>query len=273
MRYRFVRLVCLFLLFSVAGFAQLTERKSSEIRHHAGDTVRVNILVQQIFDLRETDPSKAAQLCLETINLSRQLGYQKGIGRATASLGWIYFRRGDYVRALGFSMEALKISEKIGDHVAAAHSLNNMAAIYNEEKQYEQSLHHLNKALTIARQDGDPKAIARTLNNMGLLYLQAFHKPDSVLAYAMEALLVSEKQGDKYNGYFSSRILGDIYFEKGESEKALKYYFRTLELSDGVSNPLKAETWNQIAETYIRQNKLAEAIPVLTRNLEVTKKY
>ena len=273
MRYRFHRLVCLFLLFSATGFAQLSERKSVETRRQAGDTVRVNALVQQIFQLREIDPSKAIQLCLETISLSRQLGYQKGIGRATTSLGWIYFRRGDYVKALAHSIEALKISEKIGDHVTAAHSLNNMAAIYNEEKQYDQSLYHLKMALRIARQHGDPKAIARTLNNMGLLYLQAFHKLDSVQAYATEALLVSEKQGDRYSGAFSNRILGDILFERGESEKALKYYFRTLELSEGVSNSLKVETWNQIAETYIRLNKLSEAIPILSKNLEVTKMY
>jgi signal transduction histidine kinase len=85
--------------------------------------------------------------------------------------------------------------------------------------------------------------------------------------------MVSEKHHDEYSGAHSNRILGDLHFERGESEKALKYYFRTLELSDGVSNSLRAETWNHIAETYIRQNKLAEAIPILTKNLEVTKKY
>ena len=273
MGYRFHRLVCLFLLFPLVGFAQLDERKSVGTRRQPGDTARVNALVQQIFNLRETDPSKAVQLCLETISLSQQMGYQRGIGRATTSLGWIYFRRGDFVKALEYSLEALKISEKIGDQVGAVHSLNNMAAIYNEEKAYDQSLYHLNKALRIARQYGDRKAIARTLNNTGQLYLQAFHKLDSVQAYAMEALILSEKHGDEYSGAFSNRILGDIHFERGESEKALKYYFRTLELSEGVSNSLKVETWNQMAETYIRQNKLAEAIPVLTKNMEETGYY
>src|SRR5882762_5993761 len=108
------RLLCLFLLFSALASAQLHERKFLETRRQPGDTVRVNILVQQIFRLRETDPSKALKLCLESISLSRRLGYQKGIGRATTSLGWICFRRGDYVKALEYSIEALKISEKIG---------------------------------------------------------------------------------------------------------------------------------------------------------------
>jgi signal transduction histidine kinase len=273
MGYRFHRLVCFFLLLSVVAFAQLDERKSVGARRQAADTVRVNVLVQQIFKLRESDPSRAIKLSLEAISLSQQLGYQKGIGRATTSLGWIYFRRGDYVKALEYTIESLKISEQIGDAVGTAHSLNNMAAIYNEEKQYDQSLKHLKRALRIARHQGDPKAIARSLNNMGLLYLMAFHKLDSCEAYAMEALMVSEKHGDEYSGAHSNRILGDLHFELGESKEALKYYFRTLELSDGVSNSLKAETWNQIAETYIRQNKLAEAIPILTKNLEVTKKY
>ena len=273
MGYRLRHLVCLFLLFPLVGFAQLDERKSVGTRRQGGDTARVNALVQQIFSLRETDPSKAVKLCLETISLSQQLGYQRGIGQAMTTLGWICFRRGDYVKALGYSMEALKIGEKIDDHFVAVHSLNNMAAIFNEGKQYDQSLRNLNKALRIARQYGDRKAIARTLNNTGQLYLQAFHKLDSAYAYVTEALTLSATQGDEYNSAFSNRILGDIHFERGESEKALKCYFRTLDLLDGVSNSLKAETWNQMAETYIRQNKLAEAIPVLTKNLEVTKKY
>jgi len=273
MGYRFNRLVCFFLLFSLVGYAQLDERKTVGARRQAADTTRVNVLVHQIFKLRETDPSRAINLCLEAISLSQQLGYKKGIDQATTSLGWIYFRRGDYVKALEYTIDALKISERIGDPVGIAHSLNNLAAIYNEEKQYDQSLKHLKRALRIAKQHGDPKTIARSLNNLGLLYLMAFHKLDSCQAYATEALMVSEKHSDEYNGAHSNKILGDLHFERDDSQKALTYYFRTLALSDGVSNSLKVETWNKIAETYIRQHKLAEAIPILTKNLEVSKKY
>ncbi|HMI65590.1 MAG TPA: tetratricopeptide repeat protein, partial [Cyclobacteriaceae bacterium] len=173
MGYRFNRLVCFFLLFSLVGYAQLDERKTVGARRQAADTTRVNVLVHQIFKLRETDPSRAINLCLEAISLSQQLGYKKGIDQATTSLGWIYFRRGDYVKALEYTIDALKISERIGDPVGIAHSLNNLAAIYNEEKQYDQSLKHLKRALRIAKQHGDPKTIARSLNNLGLLYLMA----------------------------------------------------------------------------------------------------
>ncbi len=270
---RFSRLVifCL-LIMSTAGYSQLDERNSVS-RRQLSDSIRASVLVQQIFQIRETDPSRAANLCLEAISLSQQVGYQRGIARATSSLGWIYFRRGDFVRALEYSIESLKISEKIGDDYCTAHSLNNMGAIYNEEKEYKQSSYQLHRALVLAKKSGDSRVICRTLNNMALLYLQAFHELDSVQAFAMEALELSERQHDLYTGAFSNRIIGDIQFERKHWGAALKYYSKTIELAKGVSNSLQVETWNQIAETYIRQNRLSEAAPILTRNIASTSKF
>lgn len=258
------------LLLSQGVIAQRDEGNS---RPGQADTTKVNILVQQILTLRETDPDRAVHLCLEAISLARQLGYQKGIGRATESLGWIYFRRGDFVKALDYSIEALKISEKIGDDAETARCLNNMAAIYNEEKQFDESLENLKKALGLAVNTGDFKTTARSLNNTALLYLQAWNNLDSAEVYARRGLEISEKIKDDYNGAFSNRILGDIAAGREKHREALKYYFRSLSMSDGVSNSLKVETWNRIAEAYLHERRFPEATSVLMKNIETTRKY
>ncbi len=273
MHFRVFGFSCLFLLFSALALAQREDPNAREPKPLASDTVKINVMIGQISKLREADPSKAIKLCLETIALSKQLGFHKGIGRATGSLGWIYYHRGDFVRALEYSIESLKISEKIGDRLEVANSLNNMAGIEFEEKQRDMAIIHFRSALTIARQIGDIKTIGRTLNNIAYIYLLAWNNLDSAQGYASRALALSEITGDDYNGSYSNNTLGMLYAKKGKSGIALKHYFRSLALSDGVSNSLKVETWNQIAEVYVNENKIAEAIPVLLKNIETSKKY
>src|SRR5450432_1330755 len=104
-------LVFSFLFSWSCGIAQRNERDQATI---AGDTNRVNALIEETYKLRETNPVKAMEYCLMAINLAKQLEYRKGQGRALGSLGWVYFRKGEYLKALEISYEALKISEQIG---------------------------------------------------------------------------------------------------------------------------------------------------------------
>src|SRR5882672_2372175 len=208
MNTRHAGLSFLLLILSWGAWGQREQGDLNGSRPKEADTAKVNVLTRQILTLRETDPGKAIKLCQETISLSQQLGYQKGIARATGSLGWIYFRQGDFVKALDYSIEALKISEKVSDKQEMARSLNNLAAIYNEEREFSKSLNALNKAHQIALEIGDNRTIARSLNNIALLYMESWKNADSAGVYASRARTIAEQNKDEYNAAFSNSTLG-----------------------------------------------------------------
>jgi two-component system sensor histidine kinase/response regulator len=267
-----VLLGLLFLLSSGIAGAQRNER-DEPVALLPADSNRVNSLVQETYQLRETNQVRAMEYCLLAIGLAKQLGYKKGEGRALGSLGWIYYRKGDFLKALEISYEALKISEQVGDEAELARSLNNVGAIYFEKNQYRKALEQVERALAIARRIGDDRIIARSLNNMANAYEEMGKNSDSVERYATEALLLSEKTHDNYNGFFANLTLGDLLVRKGEYGKALKKYERSLALSDNNSNEMKMGMWREIAGVYVRQNRVHDAIAILTNNIENAKKY
>src|SRR5258708_16486057 len=200
MRLHLFGLIFLLFLLSLPAPAQRDDVTNLASGLHQADTAKINVLVEQIAALRETDPARAIKLGLETVALSQQLGFAKGVGRASGSLGWIYYRRGDFLKAFEYSIEALQIRQKINDQHEIASSLNNLAAIEFEEKQYDRCLQRFRTALAISRRLGDSKTICRSLNNLGYVYLVALNNPDTALIFTSEALQLSDKTGDDYNG-------------------------------------------------------------------------
>src|SRR6478752_7260686 len=121
------------------------------------DTARVNLLNGLSASLRESDPQMAIEYSRQAYQLAKELGYQKGIGRSLGNTGWIFYRKGDFVKALENSYEALKISEQISDFEEMARCLNNVGAINYEQKQYAASLLNFKKAYEISMRIKDIK--------------------------------------------------------------------------------------------------------------------
>src|SRR4051812_1084837 len=127
--------VLLLLIISPQAIAQRYESQNEKrVIASKKDTARVNLLNGLSASLRESDPQMAMEYSRQAYQLAKELSYQKGIGRSLGNTGWIYYRKGDFVKALENSYEALKISEQINDLEEMARCLNNVGAINYEQK-------------------------------------------------------------------------------------------------------------------------------------------
>jgi two-component system, sensor histidine kinase and response regulator len=270
-----VRALVFYLLvapFTIFSQRYIEDKKNMSLAQQ--DTAQVNVLNKLSFSIRESDPSLALEYSQQATALARKLNYQQGIGRALGNAGWIYYRRGDFVRAMENSYEAMRISERIGDKEEIARSLNNIGASFYEQQQYTTSLENFKKALGISREIKDEKSVARSLNNISFLYLSAKLSLDSAWSYADQAHKVAEKIKDKYLTSFALRTKGDVFEKRRDYQQALTHYEESLVLSKGSrNNAMINATQRRIANVYLNTGKADRAIEVLAKNVTEASLY
>jgi two-component system sensor histidine kinase/response regulator len=242
-------------------------------RAHASDTSRANSLNRLATSLRETDHDTALRYAEEALNISSELNYPKGKTVALENMGWIYYRKADYVKALQLSIESMKIAEHMGDKAQMARAMNCIASVSFEQKQVDKALSEFKRALALGVEAGEAKVIGRTLNNIAFMYLSDKRHVDSAEFYVRKAIAYTERINDSYLTAFGLRTLGDIMIQRGNYEEAMATYQKSFHLSEAsLNNSMKAATVHRIAKAHLLMGEKARAVALLKLNAEEAKK-
>jgi len=237
------------------------------------DTTQVNLLNRMAMSIRESDHEAAGRYAEDALEIAEKINYLKGKAEALGNLGWVCYRRTDFVNTLHYSIEAMKISEQIGYKTEMARSMNNIAAVSFEQKQYNKAIGEFKQALVLAYASNDGKVIGRSLNNLAYCYFTSTLSLDSADHYSSEAVRYSEKIKDNYLVAFALRTRGDVMVKRNEFNQALKMYERGIALSEASrNNSMKAATYHRIAKLYVTLGRNDEAINVLLRNADDARK-
>ena len=156
-RYLFATRIVMLLLFSLQHYSfsqnqQIVDTLKTKLKNHYAsklelhlsspslyDTTAVKILNSLSIEYRGSDPEKTMDYINESLALSEQIGYKKGIGNAYSGMGNINTKRGDYLAALEFNNIALKIRLEIDDKKGIAGSYNDIGIIYYNQGNYPQA--------------------------------------------------------------------------------------------------------------------------------------
>jgi tetratricopeptide (TPR) repeat protein len=222
------------------------------------------------------DYSQAIGYYLKALTLHERLHNQKGIANCFNNIGNAYTRQGYYSKALSFHNKALKIRKKINDEPNLAFSYNNIGNVYQSIKNYKKALEHHFWSLEIKEKLKDSSEMVISLNNIGGVYTDmknydqaiVYHqkalelnrltdnnKEDEEVAYinmarafyydgqnkealdyAQRALSIAEEIGDSQTILEGSDLLGKIYEQLGDYEKALVYFHQHETLKDRLFN-------------------------------------
>lgn len=233
------------------------------------DTTQANLLNRMAMSVRESDHELAQKYAEDALEISEKINYLKGKAEALGNLGWVCYRRTDFVNTLHYSIEAMKIAEQIGYKPEMARSMNNIAAVSFEQKQYDKAIGEFKKALVLSREAKDGKSIGRSLNNIAYVYFTSNLNLDSADFYSSEAVKYSETIKDNYLVAFALRTRGDVMVKRNQLEKALKMYERGIALSEASrNNSMKAATYHRIAKLYVALGRDDDAIKVLLNNAD-----
>jgi len=260
-------LVTAFLL--TVGGAVASPYPSSALMSPVEDTTHVNLLNRMAMSIRESDHGLAEKYAQDALSISEKIGYQKGRAEALGNLGWVAYRKTDFVNTLHYSIEALKIAEQIGYKSEMARCMNNIAAVSFEQKQFEKAVSEFKKALAMSYESKDGKSIGRSLNNIAYVYFMSDMNLDSAEAYGSRAVQYCETIKDNYLIAFALRTSGDVMVKRNQHSKALKMYERGIALSEASrNNSMKAATYHRMAKVYVDLGRDDDAIRVLLRNAE-----
>jgi predicted ATPase/DNA-binding SARP family transcriptional activator len=195
---------------------------------------------------------------------------RKELAAALLRKGWASYRLGDMPEALFWGERALAINEEIGDCVWASDSLNLIGAIYNQLGRYEQAIPYMERALTLFREMGDKNGEALMLNNLGYTaYLQGDY--EAAISHYQQALCMAQEIGDYYTEILCLNNLGGARAAVGEYLAAEGDLCQVLDMAEASQWFLLTETYRYLAEAYLGQGRIDEALVAARRALALAR--
>ncbi|MFX0083768.1 MAG: tetratricopeptide repeat protein [Candidatus Hodarchaeota archaeon] len=180
-------------------------------------------------------PEKALKYLSEADNLLYSLSdvspsyFDRQMKNILFKKSWAHFYKGDMNEALESALKCLELQDKYGHKGDAAYTLQVLGSIYIFKGDYDLALDYISRSLPLLEGIGDQAALATTHNQIGAL---SFLKGDlnQAIEYCKKSL--SSKMISNRTKVENLRILGWIYDNRGEIDKALVYYKQGIALAE-----------------------------------------
>ena len=176
-------------------------------------------------------------------------------------IGLVYYKQGDYEKALEYYRKALVIKEKqLGNnHPSTSITYNNIGLVYKKQGDYKKALEYYRKALAIREKvlGKEHPDTATTYNNIGGVYYKQGDY-EKMMEYYKKSLAIREKVLVKEHPDMAT-----TYNNIGHYEKALEYFSKALAIKEkvlGEEHPSTATTHSNIGEVYRKQGDYEEAL-------------
>jgi len=218
-----LRQIFIIMLFSVSFVFGQTKIASLEtgLEKSRGQE-KIDILNDLSFEYRNEDNDKGLELADKALELSRKVGYEKGIATALQNKGinLEYLARND--EALKLQKKSLEMFQKMNDHEGVGESLINIGNIYLNKNNNKKGLELYFKALQIAEENDDKVRIVKLYNNIGDIYSNIGNLTKAE-KYVLKAIEIQYSLNDRGGLTYPFTNLGRIYWQKGKLDSALIY--------------------------------------------------
>ncbi|WP_412986580.1 tetratricopeptide repeat protein [Pontimicrobium sp. IMCC45349] len=252
---------------------------------------------QGVEAMLKNDYEKSLGLLLEAKSIATQNDNYENLFLAINNIGANYYSMLDYGEALSNYLEAYQIAI---DYLEPKHEmsvLNNIAILYSKEENFDKAIEYFQKAYDIASKNKELPKKGLYAINLGAAHNEinktsiarkfidesiSIFKDDSKmlldaklilsnnlmlsgendaainLSLELEALLIGKEYIEhRISNYL---IISNAYQQKGNIERAVFYAKRALNEDKNIED--KISVYEQLAELYITQGKLEEALSV-----------
>ena len=166
-------------------------------------------------------------LNLQAIELSKKLHDSLSLGKALFNTGISYKGSGDFENAVIYFQQGKKILEKLGRKELQSQMNSILQLLYYEMKQYDKAIEYGEKAVFEFRKMKDTIWLGTSLINLGINYV-AIRRFDKSIQLFDEALKITGRIDDKQMQTHIFLNLGDIYSQLGDYEKMKSYFEKAL---------------------------------------------
>jgi len=160
---------------------------------------------------------KAVGYYEQALQICSRLGDIRTQGQTLTALGMMYAVWGQYQKAVEFYEKSMTIYKKTQDQQSEGQTLHHLGIVYAAWGQYQKAAQYYDKALAYCRKVGDVPTEGATVLDMGKVQVQAGDY-DAALASFQKGLDIRIKIGEPV--WMPQKLIGDLYLERGEMEKA-----------------------------------------------------
>jgi serine phosphatase RsbU (regulator of sigma subunit) len=173
------------------------------------------------------------------LGINKDLDNTIEIARSLTNLGSIFRLYGNYEKAINFHLEALELYEGVKNNEGIAWSALNIARLFRMLKNYPKAFEYIDQSLEIYQ-----KIAFEQENNTGVtLCLKEigdiyYEKGDleKAIDYSEQVLQIN-KQSQNWQGYANSlSSIGKIYFQSAEIRLSEKYFTNALNIKDSLND-------------------------------------
>jgi len=236
------------------------------------DTLRVNIYHALSQEYLNSSPEKAIGYAQAQLDLSRTIGFKKGIAVAGTNLGIAWKNGGDYPRALEYFQDALTITEDIGYKKGQAVCHINIGNIYDKQGRYAEALREDSIALRLNMEIGDQNGIASCYNNIGIIFKNRGDYEEALKNYEL-CRQIRERTNNRSGLAMVYNNIGGVYVKQKKYKEALENYSASLKIKQEAGDVMgMGVSYNNIGMAYFLQGDYPKALEYETKGLELSKK-
>ncbi|MCD6056913.1 MAG: adenylate/guanylate cyclase protein [Thermomicrobiales bacterium] len=185
------------------------------------------------------DWDTATRLHEESLEISRQIGDQRGVAWSLNNLGVVAINRGDYTRAHSLLLENLAVAERADETASIATALNDLGLIAHSRQDYDEATSLWTRSLALFRTLGDESHVARALNNLGTVAMELgeYRRAQDLFS---ESLALHRHVGDRQATASTLNNLAEAASSLGDAESAMGLFRESHSLALEGGNRLYA---------------------------------
>jgi signal transduction histidine kinase len=264
------------LVYSRTDFDRLAAvlREARKLENDKNSTIRSYALLSLAIGHTTTGSNDSA---LFRLALAKQLSLESKDAAATiracGTLGRVLVGEGRAVEGLRNLFEALKLLETSPNAEFEAKVRVNISYAYLELKQYRNCIDFGNKSLPLMTDPGLAYIRSYIYNNAAVSY-GALKMLDSAAYMAAQGLAIAKASSDNQNAANAHFILGTIYSNANEYQKAIEQYELARPYREKVGNPFFiAADLQAMSDLYYKSGKFKAGIKAGEEALAVAAKH
>lgn len=211
---------------------------------------------------------EAKQYLNESVRISTNISYQKGLATATALLGGVAEKQGHYNEALAYQYTSLDIFQSLNDSTGLAMTNENIGSIYEDLEQFDKAYNYFKKAYDFESSETSDLKI-NILNNLGDVNRKAGRFKKS-LEYTQQALNLAKATQNIEQEESGLKDMARAHAEMGKYQEAYNYLSQQNALNDQAFKRRNADLVSAMGVLYRVKEKEAK-LHLLNKENQINK--
>jgi tetratricopeptide (TPR) repeat protein len=158
--------------------------------------------------------------------------------KADATIGIVYWYRGELERAIACLERLAPVYQRLGDRVSLSNLYNNLGNAWGDRGDHQKAERYYRDQIAICRECGHLDGLQRGLGNLGILHYLAGEYP-AALALYQEKLSISQQMGNQKSISIAIGNIGLLYSDQGRFSEALGCYHQKQVICRLLDDPLE----------------------------------